>query len=215
MNKKIFLSLKVSLSLSLMLIITNIAKADYKPPSNQQPPKYSSSQLGVRGRCPGHNVFLEILAPQNYVGQTASSRPTFAWFFNSSESFPLEFRLYEYVEDDQQELIYESKTTTQPHITTLSLPEAIPDLEKNKRYLWQVAVICNPNNPSLDVVSSAEFELAEIPADLAEKLSRTEDSLTRSELYADAGFWYDAFDEAVQSENYQHINILSISIIND
>jgi len=216
MNNKNFLSLGIGFGCLLLVLSASIAIAGYKPPEDQKAPKYSSTQLGTRGQCGNDSQSsLKILAPQDYVGKTASSRPTFAWIFNSSESFALEFRLYEYGANDQLNLIYQFQTETQPDITTISLPEHIPDLVVDQRYVWQVAVLCNPNYPSQDLVTLAEFEVVAISPDLAQEISKTDDHLTKSELYAQEGLWYDALSAGIQSGDTQYIDSLLATLGDD
>ena len=64
-------------------------------------------------------------------------------------------------------------------------------------YLWQVALLCDPGNPSKDKLAKAMIEVVATPPSLKVALAQTFDPLKRAALYAQAGLWYDALAEAL------------------
>jgi len=51
-----------------------------------------------------------LIAPSGRLGQTVSTRPTFAWFVRDASSWPIEFRLYEHdLSNDTFKLVKEIK----------------------------------------------------------------------------------------------------------
>lgn len=180
---------------SLVLASTTIALAEYKPPRNQRPPNRRTTITGSRGEC-GINTetSLKLLAPQKHVGQTASIRPTFAWFVADFNPLPMKFRLYEYDLNQEPQLLQEFSIQSQYGIMTLSLPEDKPALEIGKRYLWQVAILCDLEKPANDLVAMAEIDVIEMltPPLFIDNTSANVDVL------AEAGLWYDALGEALQ-----------------
>jgi hypothetical protein len=189
--------------LTLLLSIVSAVSAQYKPPSNQRPPRGNSISSGHRGGgCLRiAQIPLTTLAPQKYVGHSVSSRPTFAWFVPDTESYKIEFALYEYSANNNKKLITRIPLESSPGIMKLSLPETIPDLTVGKSYLWQVAIICNENSPSTDLIASAEIEITELKADVKRSLDAAKEPLKKAEVYANAGLWYDALREALTADN--------------
>lgn len=180
------------------VLVTTPAMAEYQPPADQKPPSSYTQSAGPRGGCEVHEeVGLTALAPQNHIGQTTSSHPTFAWFIPDSKSLPLEFALYKYTPIGDVQPIYKTRLKTAPGIMQLSLPKNYPGLVLG-RYIWQVAMLCNPNHPSSDLVAKAEIERVEMLPTLAKQLTQTRDRVAKVKLYAQAGLWYDALAESLQ-----------------
>ena len=68
---------------------------------------------------------------------------------------------------------------------------------------WQVALICNSNSPSDDVIAGADLEVVQPPTDLAAQLATRHDPIEQINLFAAAGLWYDALGKAVLSTDPQ------------
>lgn len=207
MNTKILWLLKNSLNsklaiftLSLLLTVTPIALAKYKPPQDQRPPGGYTSTTGSRGGCEDMgNTLLTVLAPQAHIGQTASSHPTFAWFVPNFSSLPMEFTLYTYDSSNVPKIAEKIKLQTSPGIMNLSLPKDKPGLTKGQKYLWQVAILCDLNHPSNDLVAKAEIKVVEMPKELTKKIPMVRDRLEMTKLFAEAGLWYDALAAAMMT----------------
>ncbi|MFB2894664.1 DUF928 domain-containing protein, partial [Aerosakkonemataceae cyanobacterium BLCC-F50] len=166
---KLFHRLLSASILTLFLSIVSAAFAKYNPPPDQRPPRGNSIGGGSRGGggCSGTSkTTLTALAPQQHIGQTVSTRPTFAWFVPDSQSYKIEFTLYEYTSGNGPKRIEKIQLNSSPGIMKLSLPETIPDLTVGKTYLWQVAVLCNVNYPSNDLVTRAEIEVVPLPMNI-------------------------------------------------
>ncbi len=208
--------LLASCVLSLSLAVTPVALAGYTPPPDQQPPSGNTTSSGPRGGCESSDEpSLTVLAPMKHVGQTASPHPTFAWFVPDTKPFPLEFRLFELAEGSNPKLIEKLELQSSPGIMKLSLPESQPGLAVGKRYLWQVTVICNPNYPSTDLVARAEIEVVEMPPTLKSALSGTTERSKLVELYAEAGFWYEALGEALESTAEPRLGAVASTLLED
>lgn len=142
-----------------------------------------------------------MLAPEKHVGRTAAQHPTVAWFVPDSRSFPVELRLYEYGADGQlkPKPIQTYKLQSRPGVMQFSLPEDKPGLIVGQRYLWQVAMLCNPSFPSSDKVVIAQMEVVQLPP--AVKAAIDTKSGQTATIYAKAGLWYDALREALKPAN--------------
>lgn len=200
LEKYINSKLATSCILTGSLAIATGALAEYKPPANQNPPSSRTTSTVARsGGCQGQGgTTLTALAPNSHVGQTSSPRPTFAWFVPDSQSYPLEFRLYQYEPSGDRTKIQAINLQSQPGIMTLSLPEAQLELTVGQRYRWQVVLLCNPNRPSEALVAEADIDVVEMPSALAGELAAKHNSLEKAALYAESGLWYDALGEALQ-----------------
>ncbi|WP_299404424.1 DUF928 domain-containing protein [Acaryochloris sp. IP29b_bin.148] len=167
--------------------------AGYTPPPNPSAPSDRGYTAGTRNGCAGNEqAALTAIAPHSYMGRTTSTRPTLAWFVPDQTSYPLELSLVGSGTQLTTPVMKESKSGF-GHWT---IPEE-QSLAKNQTYRWQVALVCNPNRPSASLVVEAEIEVVEMPPDLASALATVSDPVMRSQLYAKAGFWYDAFAEVM------------------
>ncbi|NET60804.1 MAG: DUF928 domain-containing protein, partial [Symploca sp. SIO2E6] len=163
---------------------------------------------GSRGGCEGdgtslaaldtstQGIPLTLLAPQSHVGKTVATRLTFAWFVPDSTSNPMEFRIYEYNSNGDIQPIGEPISwESSPGIVPFTLPEEGSELKVGHTYMWQVTILCNPNNPSNDLIARGYLEVVEVPSDWEDMLF---DRSTASDFYAAAGLWYDALGAALK-----------------
>lgn len=200
-------------ALGLWLATTSVALAEYQPPADQKPPSGYSQSTGSRGGCERQGeTALKTLAPQKHVGQTASLHPTFAWFVPEAKPLPMEFTLYKYASGKELELAYKTQLKTSPGIMKLSLPKDKPGLSLRQRYLWQVAILCDANHPSSDLVAKAEIEVVEMPRALIKEISQRRDRNERIERLAAAGLWYDALAAALADSS---LNKVASSLLED
>lgn len=191
MKTQILSVLKLSLLLNVLFVLP--AMSQYKPPKNQKPPSEYTKSGGVRG-CPEEKIPLTILSPTTYVGQTASRRPTFAWFLNSAHE--TEFRLFESIPGEKPKLLGEPiNLPASKGINKHTLPENYPELAVGKTYLWQVSISC-PDTPDAFLIQRAEFKVVETPL-LSNKQLITSTS-QKVNFYAQQGLWYDALSEALK-----------------
>jgi hypothetical protein len=115
-----------------------------------------------------------------------------------TQPYELKFKLYKLTAQKPRQLVYETQLQTQPGIMQLTLPQDQFGLTIGERYEWQVIMICDPNSPSQSAVASAEMEAVALPAALKPQLAVDRNS---SQVYAEAGFWYDALAAALQSDS--------------
>ncbi|MBW4643942.1 MAG: DUF928 domain-containing protein [Goleter apudmare HA4340-LM2] len=217
MSKKteqiINLKLLTLVSLSSLLLFTPVTLAGFKP-TNRKPASDYSRSAGKRG-CPNEpnaTIPLTLLAPQTYIGFTASLRPTFVGFVSNSQQ--VEFRVFEFISDNRvQQIGNEAIKDAKSGIFTISLPEKYPDLSVGKKYLWQLTINCSENNTN--IVEAAEFMVVETPSTLKNVLSTTSDDLQKAHVYAEAGLWYESLAEAVQLKNDGKLGKLGSTLVNN
>lgn len=206
--------------LSLSLVVTPTALAEYVAPAAQKPPRDSRISSGTRsgseGGCDGDGISLTALAPKTHVGQTLSTHPTLAWFVPESTTQPMEFQLYEYdAEGIPQPVSQPIQLESSPGIMRLSLAREQLELTVGKTYLWQVAILCDPDSPSSDLIVSSEIQVVETPLAFAQQLAQVKPGSQKVELYALRGFWYDAMGEALQLAPSGQLGEVAASVLRD
>lgn len=213
---KILNRLLVAGIFTLLLSEISAVSAGYKPPSGQPAPTGRTSSSGTRGGCLGiAKLPLTTLAPQKHIGQTVSTHPTFAWFVPNSPEFKMVFSLYAYSANGTIKMVKQIDLKTSPGIMKLTLPKDSVGLTFGKRYVWQVAVLCNENYPSNDLVTRAEIEVVQLTNDVKMSLYAVKDPLQRADLYAKAGLWYDALAEALKADNKPLSGKIIASLLED
>jgi Domain of Unknown Function (DUF928) len=210
-----------SYTFSLWLGVTAIALAEYIPPPYSPPPE-SPDATGTRGPCnqneqtllANSQIAITLLAPQTHIGQTISTHPTFAWFVNDAQSFPLEFHLYEYQANGERQIL-EINLQSSPGIMTWSLPKDEPGLAIGQRYRWQVVLVCNPNHYSNARVAEAVFDVVEAQPDLETAIASATTFLMKSEIYASRGLWYDALNETWSLTEDRRARVARLDLLAD
>lgn len=205
----------IGVALSVCLLETLPAQAEYQPPSEPSAPSGGTSTAGTRGGCSGKaDGGLTALAPVSYTGQTISTHPTFLWFVGDTQAYPLEFRLYQ-VTNSKRRLLQKTLLKSQPGLMQVSLPKNQPALLPGQIYSWQVILTCNPNHPSADSVAGATMQVIPLPSALRSQLTTAKSPLERANLYARSGYWYDAIAEVSQPNQTVSAKQLQIAFLND
>lgn len=215
----------------LSIGMTNPAQAEYKKPKtptgNDAPNSQTTSIAATRGICNSasdsakqktNSATLTALAPYSHVGQSSASNPTFAWYIPDRESYPMEFWLYEFNPssyDGKGKQVYQAKLASSAGIMTHTLPQQQVSLSPGKTYIWQVAVICNPNSPSQSLVVSNRLKIVAADPTVAAQLNNSKDTnpVTRAEIYAQAGLWYDALAEVATMQKDSQAQDFTLKLI--
>lgn len=218
LNKRINLKLNTFCGVSLVLMVASSpALASYVPGEQKPVPPNSRSDGGTTRGCSGEATPLTVLASRNYVGRTISQHPTFAWFVPpDSASKPMQFTIYEWVPGGKPKEVRKMSLQSSPGIMTLSpFSEAETGLEPGKEYRWQVVIHCDLDNPSGDLVSEASIEVVEIPATMQQKLNSAVNSAEKASIYAQAGLWYNALDEALKLAEASKLGDVGFTLLNN
>ena len=217
LNKRINVKLVTSCALGLALIVTPAALADYVPGDQKPVPSDRKSDGGTTRGCSGGGMPLTVLASRNYVGQTISQHPTFAWFVPpDSASKPMKFTIYEWVPGGKPKEVRKMSLQSSPGIMKLSpFSENEQGLQPGKEYSWQVVIHCDPDNPSGDLVGEASIEVVGMPATLQSKLNKAVNSVEKADIYVKAGLWYNALDEALKLAQASKLGEVGSTLLND
>ncbi|MBN8564231.1 MAG: DUF928 domain-containing protein [Leptolyngbya sp. UWPOB_LEPTO1] len=184
---------------ALLLSITLPAEAGYQPPKQRSTPRRSGIVTGRRG-CPGVGDFMPALAPQAYVGQTTSARPTFAWFVPETSPKEIKFVLSELTSNGER-IVHRATMQSTSGLMQYTLPQNQEALQTGQRYRWRTTLFCDPRSPSKYLRAEAEIEIVEMPSTLRQQLSTVQNDLQRAKIFAESGLWYDAFGTALTVQN--------------
>jgi len=216
-NKRINIKRLTSCALSLTLIVAPAVLAGYAPGEQKPPPPERRSDGGTTRGCSGGDMPLTVLAPVNYVGRTISRYPTFAWFVpNDSASKPIKLTIYEWVPGAKPQQVRQVSLQSSPGIMKLSpFSNSEQGLQQEKQYLWQIVINCDPDNPSGDLVSEANIEVVAMPAAVQSKLNKAVNSVEKANIYAEAGLWYNALDEALKVAQASKLGEMGSTLLKD
>ena len=214
-SKKIGIKLLSSCMLTLMLADSVIAA--YTPPKKPSRPKdpVGSNSTRTGGCSATSTASLTALAPISHIGQTVSQQPTFAWFVPDTKSYPMELIIYEYKSNDEREEVKSFKFLSQQGIMKFSIPKDEFSFSVGKKYRWQIALLCDTNSPSKDLFAEAELEVVPMPSNLANQIAQTTNSIQKAQIYAQDGFWYDAFAETLKSPQNKKFQLTLLEDVSD
>ena len=217
LNKRINVKLVIFYALTLVLIVAPIALANYVPGDQKPVPPDRRSDGGTTRGCSDGDIPLTVLASRNYVGRTISQRPTFAWFVpQDSAAKPMQFIIYEWTPRNQAIEVHKVSLQSLPGIMKLSpFSKDEMGLQTGKEYRWQVVIHCDPDNPSGDLVSAASIEVMEMPATVKQQLNRVISNSEKAQIYAKAGLWYDALDEALKLSQDLKLGEVGFTLLNN
>ncbi len=174
----------------------NRANQGYVPP-NKDKKQQNAVNSGSRG-CQSQRVDITPLIPKDHIPTTVSARPTFLFLVKSKPERTVRFSLVEPGRSQplwEQELIVE-KTG----ILSVSIPAHV-SLKIDKKYVWNLVVVCNPTRPSENWYIRAMVKRIPLSQQLAEKLDRANSYYERASIFALSGIWYDALATSYFAQN--------------
>jgi Domain of Unknown Function (DUF928) len=133
---------------------------------------------------------IDLLAPADHTGLTASATPTLYFRVSRPVSYPMRLTISA---PRQPRPIIETNIPSPPAagIYAIRLADYRVRLEPGIVYTWSVSAILKPGAPSRDIVASASLLL--VPADpRLDDAARAASPARRPALLAEAGLWYDA-----------------------
>lgn len=195
-RQAIYFASTASLILGCSLSMAPVALSEYRPPKTPSAPKDTGSNATRGGSCESNpTTGLTALAPLSHVGRTSTQYPTFVWFVPDRTPRLLQFRLF----TSTGQPLYKTQMQSQPGIMSFSLPQDQPGLTIGQSYQWQVVLVCDPQVSSRNVVATAEIQVVKPAASLQTQLVAAPMPQQQSDLYAEAGLWYDALATALKA----------------
>lgn len=167
----------------------------YTPPTNL--PKRTRPAVTGGAATRGTDPVIELLAPQDHTGITATARPTFFWYISAQPSLPVEFTLRD--EQADQTLLVSRVAIPAAGIVKFELPKDMPALAPNKEYSWSVSLIHDFKEGEANTVYKALLQFQPIPPQQAEALRSADSPRDRAAVFAQGGLWYDAIAQVVSA----------------
>jgi Domain of Unknown Function (DUF928) len=135
-------------------------------------------------------AYLLVLAP-DHVGLTAQEHPSLYWFLSAPSAHPVEFTL---IENKAAKPLLETRleSSNNSGLRHIRLSGHGVGLQPNVLYRWFVTLIPDAKRRSKDILSGGLIERIEPPGGLKRMLDKNAETAS-VHLYAEAGFWYDAF----------------------
>ena len=153
--------------------------------------------LATRGGCRVSSTSpkLTALVPVGNNGLTMASRPTFHWFMPQHSYQATEFRLVRVDEATKtQAVMYTTvlENSGKEEFQSLTLPEDanVAPLEEGQDYRWDITLVCDPDEPSGNLLAQGWVRYEAPNAKLAQAL-RSATPEQSYELFASNGYWYE------------------------
>ena len=123
---------------------------------------------------------LDVLTPEQ-TGYTTQASPSLYYYVSEDTQLEFEFTL-----NKNEQTLFETRVTTylEKGINQVSLKELGLKLDEGVEYEWNVAVIPDPTQGSLDVTSTGTI-----------KRVKAEKKMANYEEYAENGIWYDMLED--------------------
>lgn len=206
-----FISIAIT---SVSVARSNLAEGFYKPITEKVSQRRSTAS-GSRSPSVCNNyeklAVTLLVPPQAEAHLTATTNPSFYISVNlknhKQEQKPasLLFNLInpKFEEQAKNPLFQQKLTIDRSGIYQISLPKTIA-LKSNELYLWQIGVPCAENNGSIEEVLKAGVKKVDLPQPLEEKILAANNQ-QRSLIYKEQQIWYDALNEAYQTDYFKQL----------
>lgn len=181
-------------------------RADYNPPEEEVPDGTTIAN-GSRTSCrleAGDTVFTP-LAPVTHLGK-GDRQPEVFFYVPVTSDYRLDVGIFKAGEFKAGEFVtFTEKTASGAGIISVMLPEPL----EQGNYQLQAAIACGDDE---DYVAEtiAYFALEAVTADLAKTLTEAE-LATQVDIYAEAGYWYDAFALADDPQKLELLGQLAVA----
>jgi len=154
------------------------------------PPKRKNHSARIVSGMRGDNEKLPVctvLAPEDF-GITINASPVLYWYISKLWNKKIIFAVNNI---ESMKTIFEHKIIVKKiGIQKIDLSKYNVNLEYNKQYEWNIALICNQNQPSQDITTGGIIIRKKISQKLQEKLKIT--GKMRHYIFAEEGIWYEA-----------------------
>ncbi len=167
----------------------------YKPPLRGTPAGGGRIAAAVRGKGVDGPTLI-ALAP-NDVGAVSREQPVIYWYISRPATSVIEFTLND---EMHQTTLIDARLPSPAKAGTYAvrLSDYNAKLSPGVVYKWFVTLQTDPSQPAKDVYSGGNIVYLKPSAEVAKKV-RDAGSGQLPAIYAENGFWYDAFDAAYGS----------------
>ena len=183
------------LGLTLLSLLGTISPvlADYNPP-DAEVPDGSTVANGSRTSCKleAKNITFTPLLPMTHLAK-GDRQPELFFYVPVTSPYRIDVGI---LDEDGEFLDFIEIADNKPGI--VAVPMSL-ELEMGGRYQLYSGLACGSDS-QYHTESTAYFELEPAPVAMRTKLTEATDSDTQSEIYADAGYWVDAFALANETQ---------------
>ncbi|NCO73837.1 MAG: DUF928 domain-containing protein [Cyanobacteria bacterium] len=185
---KIILALLVGIIPLIEVFSSGVNAIEFPDAPKRDAPKATAAG-GRRGGCVQGNLPITALTPSNdnYI-QTVSNQPQFFVYIPPTKAKFAQFILREEKGKDLD--IQEIKITEDNRIININLSDKIT-LETDKKYIWEVSLICNPMFINTSNHTKGIIEKVSLNEETKKQLSTNLETLKQAEIYAKQGIWQD------------------------
>jgi hypothetical protein len=168
----------------------------YKPPLRGAPGgRVGGASRGIGSAAPT----IELIAPRDHTGQTASATPVLYFFASQPVTAPTQLTISAPL---QPAPILETKLASPPArgLHAVRLADYHVQLQPGIVYSWSISAITDPKDWSRNTVASATISRV-VPDAQLDSAVRAAQPAGRAALLAGAGLWYDAIAVASETAN--------------
>ncbi|NEQ97396.1 MAG: DUF928 domain-containing protein [Cyanothece sp. SIO2G6] len=173
----------------------------FVPPPTRAPVGSTQGGASRSDHCQGVNGAPQlpiVLIPHGR--QTIATPPTFFWFVPNNPPSSIFTSLSTIDETGEERTLYQNimyDVESRVGLVDFTLPPNDGVEFSAQTYMWHVAVICRDRLRPDDPIISAVIDVEQPPSSLVMALEAARSPQERAELYAEAGYWYDALREAM------------------
>lgn len=172
----------------------------------------STAAGGRRGGCVQGKLPIKALTPSNDNDiKTVSNQPQFFVYIPPTQAKFAQFILRE--ENGKDLDMQEISITENDRIIQINVSNKV-NLETDKKYIWEVSLICNPMFINTSNHTKGMIERVSLNEDAKKQLSRNSETLKRAEIFANEGVWQDTLSlvATMKESQPQEWNQLLISV---
>ncbi len=172
--------------------------ASYKPPLRGAPGGRVGGASRGGGKLAATLPSIELIAPSDHTGETASATPTLYFYVSQPVALPTQLTLSAPLRPTP---VLEATFASPPRrgIYPLRLADYHVQLEPGVVYTWSISAIVDVKRWSRNVVASATIR--RVPADASAEAAMRAPTSSRADALAGAGLWYDAVAAAAELQN--------------
>lgn len=159
----------------------------YRPPLRGAP----IARVGGGTRSPDNAApYITVITPL-HTGYTSNPQPELFWYLSGGSAALFEFALIN--DEDIQPMVDKVLAAPTPGLHRLRLSDFGVTLKPDRRYQWSVAAVSDPDQRSADTLSSGMIRYMIASKELESRLQKATPQQA-VHIYAEAGYWYDAFE---------------------
>ena len=180
------LSLSLGLICALEFISPPVNAIEFPNAPEREPPK-STAAGGRRGGCVSGKYPIKAFTPSddNYI-KTVSSQPQLFVYLPKTKAKLLQFTIKE--DNGEKVNIQEIPVVKGDYVMKINLPDNV-DLETNKKYQWEVSLVCNPMSINTANYTKGTIERVPLTTEVKTKLSDNEEVIEQARIYANQNIW--------------------------